>query len=351
MKKLLYLIATALVMHACIDDENIVDYKTYPFSVQLVYPDGYAAREGIPVHLLNTTTGVAFDTITDAAGRASFIVAPGIYELSTTDKRPDIGGIVNILNGARNNIAITALSNTSAPYQLPMTLSRAGQVIVKELYIGGCPKDDGSGTFQMDKYAILYNNSEYAASLDSVAFGMIYPYNANNTNAYYDANGNLAYENAGWVPAGSGFWYFPNIVSLQPGEQIVVAINGAIDNTATYSQSVNLANENYYCMYDIADFNNVLYHPSPSTLIPASHYLLAYRFALGNSWVLSTNSPCFIIFTPKGVSLREFTNDAATTDPESGTTLTRKMLPTDWILDGVEVYRRGYDNNLKRAPA
>jgi hypothetical protein len=27
------------------------------------------------------------------------------------------------------------------------------------------------------------------------------------------------------------------------------------------------------------------------------------------------------------------------------------MLPTDWILDGVEVYRRGYDNNLKRAPA
>ena len=32
------------------------------------------------------------------------------------------------------------------------------QIIIKELYNGGCPKDEGSGAFQMDKGFVLYNN-------------------------------------------------------------------------------------------------------------------------------------------------------------------------------------------------
>jgi hypothetical protein len=342
---------TIALAWACNDDE-IDNYKTYAFPVQLVYPaDGdYTPRADVAVHLLNTTSGIAFDTVTNDAGRADFTVPAGIYELSVTDARSD-GGIASIFNGVKSNITVADTWDATTPVELHLTLSRAGQILVKELYIGGCQKDDGSGVFQMDKYVILYNNSAYTASLDSLAFGMIYPYNSTGGDTYYDGSGNLSYENAGWVPAGSGFWYFNSSVSLEPGQQIVVAINGAIDNTATYSNSVNLANENYYCMYDIVNFNNTTYYPAPSAVIPTSRYLLSYRFAAGNAWVLSTSCPCFIIFTPRETTLNAFSNDPATSDPTSGTTLVRKMLPTDWIVDGIEVFRQGYDNNYKRAPA
>ncbi|MDR2413939.1 MAG: DUF4876 domain-containing protein [Odoribacteraceae bacterium] len=352
MKKLIYLFTCALALTWACNDDEIEEYKTYPFSVQLVYPAGsdYSARAGVEVHLLNTVSGVAFDTVTNDAGRADFIVPAGVYELSATDVRSE-GGVADIFNGVKSNITVTDTWDASTPVQLTLTVSRAGQVLVKELYIGGCQKDDGSGVFQMDKYVILYNNSGYTASIDSLAFGMIYPYNATGGDAYYDESGGLSYENAGWVPAGSGFWYFTSSVTLEPGEQVVVAINGAIDNTATYSNSVNLANDKYYCMYDIVNFPNTTYYPAPSAVIPTSHYLLSYRFASGNAWVLSTSCPAFIIFTPKETSLNIFSNNPETSDPTSGTVLTRKMLPTSWIVDGVDVFRHGAANNFKRAPA
>ena len=59
----------------------------------------------------------------------------------------------------------------------------------------------------------------------------------------------------GYGLAGMAVWYFDKQVQLEAGKELVIALNGAIDHTQTYSQSVNLANRTYYCLYDIEDFS------------------------------------------------------------------------------------------------
>lgn len=98
----------------------------------------------------------------------------------------------------------------------------------------------------------------------------------------------------------------------------MIALNGAIDHTQTYSQSVNLANRTYYCLYDIEDFNNAKYYPSPSELISTDHYLKAYKYGLGNAWPVSEFGPAFFVFRPESTTLQAFVDDASTTNLYGG---------------------------------
>lgn len=164
---------------------------------------------------------------------------------------------------------------------IKLEMSSGGSVLIKELYVGGCPKDDGSGTFAMDQYVVLYNNSSETLDISDFALGMVNPYNPHASNKDY-VNGELFYAAEGWIPAGTAVWYFDKQVQLEAGKELVIALNGAIDHTQTYSQSVNLANSAYYCLYDIEDFNNAKYYPSPSELISTDHYLKAYKYG----WVM-----------------------------------------------------------------
>jgi hypothetical protein len=142
---------------------------------------------------------------------------------------------------------------------------------------------------------------------------------------------------------------------LAPGEQIVIAINGAIDHTVTYSNSVNLANADYYVCYDIAKWSLAAYYPAPSELIPASHYLKAHKFAgaTGTAWILSTIDPAAIIFTPKDdVVLDDFAYAPEnyvyhSTSGAPGSQVALKV-PTEWVHDGLDVFQSGNANNKKR---
>ena len=54
----------------------------------------------------------------------------------------------------------------------------------------------------------------------------------------YDESGHLNYESEGFIPAASSFWYFQgDEVVFEPWEQRVIALNGAIDHTLTYTNS------------------------------------------------------------------------------------------------------------------
>jgi hypothetical protein len=337
--------------YSCNDDNNDEAYAVYPVSVQLLYPEGgeFSAVEGVRVQLLNNVTGAVHDTVTSADGKADFLVPVGVYEASVTDKR-STGGVANIFNGLRSGIIVTKEWTEASPaVTLALVLSTSSQVLIKELYVGGCQRE--GGTFQMDKYVILYNNSDNAASLDKLAFGMVLPYNATGSNNDYGTDGKLRYESQGWIPAGTGVWYFTSSVTLEPGEQVVISINGAINNTLTYPNSVDLSKAEYYCMYDIESYPNVTYYPSPAETIPTSHYLKAHHYGLGNAWPLSTSSPAFYLFTPKGQTLEAFIADAGNVDTEYSTTLVRKKLPVEWVVDGIEVFRKGAADNQKRLTA
>ncbi|MDR1456012.1 MAG: DUF4876 domain-containing protein [Tannerella sp.] len=355
MKKLFYFAVSALILccTSCKDDDNEDKYKTYQVTVQLGYPaeSGYAPVEGVEIKLTNTG-GSVFDAVTDNTGKAGFTVPAGVYEASATDVRYGTGESF-IYSGIKSGIAVTETWVETQIVQLSLSESKKGQVVIKELYNGGCKRDDGSGNFQTDKYVILYNNSDLPASLDNLCLGMVLPYNAQATNNDY-VDGVLSYEAEGWIPAGNGIWYFPENVTLDPGKQIVIALNGAIDHTATYTNSVNLGRAEYYCTYDITQYDNISYYPSPSEVIPTSHYLSAVKYGPGNAWALSTTSPAFFLFTTKEVSPVDFANDADNTNYHGNTVTAanmRKKVRVEWIIDAVEVFTTTSDNNRKRLTA
>jgi len=335
-----------IILQSCKNNDD--DYKTYPVTTQLVYPDNYTVKEGVSVTLTNTINSTAYSATTDSKGIAKFEVPAGVYEASATEKRSSGGKSFNF-NGIKD-FTVSNPWKESDIVPVNLTLSKSAQIIIKELYVGGCKKDDGSGSYIMDKYVILYNNSDNTASLDHLCLAMVIPYNGNATNYDY-VGGSLFYDAEGWIPAGQGIWYFPDGLTIESGKQLVIALNNAVDNTGTYSNSINFAKSEYYCTYDIATYANTTYYPSPSTVIPTSHYLKAINYGTGNAWSLSTISPAFFIFSTVDTTPADFANDASKTSLYNGAaSQVRKKVPVDWIVDGIEVFKQG-STNYKRLTA
>ena len=112
------------------------------------------------------------------------------------------------------------------------------------------------------------------------------------------------------IPVWNGVWYYPNSLVIEPYQQVVINICGAIDNTQTVTQSVNYANSDYYCMYDPeSGYENTNYYPTPASVIPTSHYLKAKEIGLGNGWTVSVNSPAFFIFQTQGIDAASWADD------------------------------------------
>lgn len=355
MKKYFYLLVITLlsVFSACKDDDNDSSYTTYIVTTQLIYPEASGIE---PIHsitiTLYDTSNKSYASNTDENGKASFNVPAGVYRAVANDSRY-VNGQKYSFNGAIDNIAVTNSWDATKTISLTMDGSVTGQIVIKELYVGGCPKDDGSGAYINDKYVILYNNSDQPVTLNNLCLGMVLPYNAHgNGNSDYESD-RLKYEGEGWIPAGNGIWYFPNNITIEAGKQIVVALNNAIDNTQTYSKSINFSNSDYYCTYDMSAYPNTSSYSVPSTSIPASHYWSAARYGKGNAWPLSAISPAFFVFTTNE-SPTDFANNTNNTDYYGGTindTNIRKKVPVENILDAVEVFTTTSDKNLKRLTA
>jgi|SRR6218665_78472 len=346
MRKVLFaLLAVSLFWASCKKDDDIA--QVFTVTVQLVYPTAgnFAAQEGVTVKL--TSSSNSYEAKTDASGKASFAVPIGVYETSATDARSE-NGRSYVYNGVKSGIAVSTTGIGSDVVTLDLTESQRSQIIIKELFVGGTPKDDNSGAFAFDKYVILYNNSDAPASLNNLCIGMIAPYNAQATNSYY-VGGVLSYESENWTPAGQGFWYFQQNLTIEPGKQIVVAINNAVNNTLTYSKSINFDNASYYAMYDIAKFPNASYYVSPSASIPTNHYLNSEVYGMGNAWSISVTSPGLFLFTTGDKTPSAFAGDATSTSQI--TSYVSKKVPNTWIVDAVEAYLLNNTSNKKRFTA
>ena len=351
MKKMFYFMfcmMAVLTFASCSDDDDEKGYQLYPIEIQLQYPDqlGVTPTEGIEVVLKNAVSAIEFKETTNAEGVAKFEVPEGLYEASASEKRVE-GAHVLLFNGTNNKVQVTANSTTIT---LPMEYSTGGSVVIKELYIGGCPADDGSKPFQRDQYVILYNNSSETLDLSDFAFAAVNPYNSHAANKDY-VDGELSYAKDKKIPAGNAVWFFNKEVKLESGKQLVVAFNSGVNHTTTYSQSVDLSKSDYYCMYDIKQFDNTLYYPTPAETIPTSHYLSTYKLkgVTSNAWTISNMSPAFFIFRPEGVALKNFVEDPANLNQYMGSEKqTRAMVPEAWVVDGIEVFKEDAATNQKR---
>ncbi|MGM9742433.1 MAG: DUF4876 domain-containing protein [Candidatus Cryptobacteroides sp.] len=345
-RNLIMLLAAAVIM--AVSCEKNDGPKTAEVSICLQKDGAALAVEGLTVSLRDIGGTASYEAATDAAGVALFVLPSGNYEASVSSKIVEDGNVKNF-NGVNSSISVIA--GTPVSFNLAVVESDASQVIIKELYVGGCPKDDGSGAYQVDNYVILYNNSDVEADASDVCFAFATPMNSYATNKYV-TDGVLMYESQGWLPAGFAIWWFQKgtSVKIAPYSQIVISIFGAIDHTATYSQSVDLSNADY-AMYDIeSGFKNANNYPAPSESIPQSNYLKTYLYGMGNAWPISKIAPAFYIF--RDANCEAFAKDATNYDYTESQTLPVAKVAQDKVIDAVEVFAIGKeDSNIKRFPA
>lgn len=346
MKRLLYIIIGVTLLLSCSYDETV---DTDMLTVELKFPvHSNVPKEDIRVELKSISTNAIFVDSSDTQGRAHFEVTPGIYEASVSITRQQ-GNSLHVLNGTTGQIVINKQRQVIS---IDLMESRISQIVIKELYNGGVLKDDGT-TFMYDKSFILYNNSNTVVSLDNLCVGIVPPYNSQANSNWYGADGKLFYENKGYIPTTDGIWFFPEVLHINPYSQIVVNVHGAIDNTQTYPQSVNYANADYYCMYDPEHgYTNTNYYPTPADVIPTSHYLKAIKIGTSNAWALSISSPALILFQTHDVSPRDFATNVSNQSYTPGAAQTDVFkvvkIPTEWIIDGLDVFSATSTGNKKR---
>ncbi len=366
MKKILVKIAFAVAIIGLIgcSDNDEGGYRTYQVSVTLAAPietataalsatttavsDGGIDMSGILVTALNSS-GTTTTALTDATGTANFTLTGGSYTFSASFTYA-VDGVVKVCNFSTSAV-ISAETCVNGKYEQPIVVEPAvsqgsSQLIIKEIYTGGCQKDDGSGHYQFDKYLVVYNNSPVEANIKNFCVSNAGPYNANaGINNYVD--GQLIYANEGYTPAHNYIFYLVKNFVLAPYTSATIVLNAAIDHTTTYSQSIDLSDADYVC-YDPEDFGNTSYHPTPSATIPTENYFLASKYCLagqnGTAW--SMVSPALFIFStgdndPLAYSQSE-TNRYYFPGKESNAVYAGTKIPNEWILDAVDVWGADY---------
>lgn len=330
MKKVLSIFSVAaLLIFAASCNEN-KEPKAVEITVQLTSENAALAVEGIPVELVEASGAATYTENTDASGCAIFKVPVGSYTASTTYKTA-ADGEAFLYSGSVNVI----VEGTAAkPFVLALNKVVSPQIIIKEVYCTGCPKNE-SGNYTDDAYIILYNNTEFEADASDIVFSLVQPANGHATNKYY-VDDKLIYENENWILAYSAIWWFKEQVKIPAYSQIVIAVFGAIDHTKTVNASVDLSNSNYYWMSntDISTvFKATKYAVSDG--IPTSHYLTTYPVSAGTAWVISNNSPALYIGKMDKAAAEALSKD---TENYERTSLTNAKFPQANVTDCVEVW-------------
>lgn len=340
---LIAVLAMMFLGYSCSEDDDVV---LSDVTVQLVYPNGFAVKEGVNVKA-RSASGLEFEMKTNTDGMAMLRLPIGAYEFSASD--------ISIVN--KKFTAFNALKSEiiekSTTISLKMVGSTKSQLVIKEAYFGGCPKDDGAKrAYSFDSYIKLYNNSPEPVDLENLCFGSL----ISNSHAMKmmkeveEGDTEPYWFKKDWTPAAMGYFYFPNKTILEPFKTITVVVNGAINHTEVHSQSVDLSGAENYTMFDIDVFNNKYRYPSPSANIPTTHYLKAVKYGLGNAWGTTTACPNLFLFYPEGQTPEDYGNDR--TDDDfwmKNDRFPRKKVPTKWTVDGLDAFTAGKeDDNVKR---
>lgn len=345
------LFAAALWAAGCSEPgEELYPGEVHTLTVQAVYPEGYAemVREGVTVTAEDIDRGNSYKAPTDAGGTARLQLTNGLYRVMAKDRNGK-----DIFNGTADMVRVVG---RDAEIGLPLVHSRAGSIVIKEIYCGGCMKYPQEGKYQSDKYIILHNNDSEEQYLDSLCFATFDPYNSQGTNVWVTQDpetGASVYPD--FVPAVQAIWQFGGngrSFPLAPGEDAVLVVCGAIDHAAQYPLSVNLNREGYFVCYNNVYFWNTLYHPAPGDRIAPDHYLdVVIKVGQANAFTFSVFSPAAAIFRAQGVTVQEFVAGAENVIQKPGSTVDRIVkIPLEWVLDGVEVFYGGSSNNKKRIP-
>jgi hypothetical protein len=351
MKRILYIL-TVILAAACTDMKNSNPYEESlnVLTVTALYPEGYQGfdLEGSLAVVEEMNTGNRYSVPTDAAGCFSLSLPNGIYRINVSGRFDR-----DVFNGAADKVVI---SGSDVAMSLPLSYSRAGSIVIKELYCGGCKMLPQEGNYQGDQYFILHNNDYNVQYLDSLCFGTLSPNNSTGTNPWVSKNestGETIFPD--FLPIIQAVWQMPgdgDDFPLQPGEDAVICLRGAIDHTLQYPLSVNLNKPDYFVCYNITYFWNTMYHPAPGNLISQDRIVdVVIKTGQANAYTLSLSSPTLVIWKPEGMTMHEFANAPGNVIPVPGSNVDDVVtIPIDWVYDAVEVFDGRSANNSKRLP-
>lgn len=340
--------SAGLLLCCCKAQENPYESSLNGLTVSAVYPEEFAScvKAGVPVTVEDINLGVSYTVGTEADGVATFTIPNGLYRISISDR-----GEEDIFNGTADKVAVC---DSDVSLSVNLRHSRSGAIVIKEIYCGGCKKLPQEGDYNSDAYIILHNNDFRVQYLDSLCLGTIYPFNSSAVNHWASkdpVSGETVFPD--FVPVGQCVWEiggngksFP----LQPGEDAVIVIQGAIDHTVQYPLSVNLNKADYFVCYNSTYFTNTTYHPAPGANILPERYLdVVRKTGKANAYTLSQNSPAVLIFKPAGIDIRTYvqTEDAVRQTPGDSSNPVVAISP-EWVIDAVEVFNGGSSSNSKR---
>lgn len=342
---LFLLLATSCVLPS--DGDPYVD-TLCTLTVRALYPSGYSdrIRAGVPVKIEEINLGTGYQKETDASGVAVFNVPEGLYRVSVSDMDGE-----DIFNGSADKVRA---GRTGTVLSLNLLHSKAGTIVIKEIYCGGCKRLPQEGNYQYDQYLILHNNDFRVQYLDGLCIGSLHPYNAMATNPFVSkdaASGESVFP--AFVPVSEAVWQFGGdgtLFPLQPGEDAVVCLKGAIDHSAQFPLSVNLDRPGYFVCYNSTYFTNTAYHPTPGVNISSDRYLeVVVKTGVANAYTFSINSPAVVLYRAQGMTMREWVQTEGAVIPiPGGSTSQVAAVPLEWVVDAVEVFSGTSSSNSKR---
>ena len=346
MKRLLYILSIVLAAVSCADIRHVNPYEEglYVLTVTTVWPEGAFECGGAEVRVEDMNTGSRYVSMTDAAGTATFTLPNGLYRVTLSGRDGS-----DVFNGSADKVVVSG-SDLTLP--LKLSISKAGSIVIKELYCGGCKKLPQEGDYQADQYIILHNNDYQVQYLDGICFGTLSPYNSTGSNPWISEGGELPE----FLPLIQAVWQFPgdgDDFPLQPGEDAVICLRGAIDHAAQYPLSVNLNKPDYFVCYNSTYFDNTKFHPAPGNLISQDRYLdVVIKTGKANAYTMSLSSPAVVIFRAEGITIQDYVLIPENVTPVPGNAVDNVVkVPYEWVLDALEVFDGSSANNQKRLAA
>ena len=351
MKRILYILTIVLAASCTgIRNSNPYEESLHVLTVTVQYPEGHEGFDlsGAAVLVEDMNLGSRYSSATGPDGSFSMTLPDGIYRINVSGRFGK-----DVFNGAADKVVI---SGSDMNLKLPLSYSRAGSIVIKELYCGGCKMLPQEGDYQGDQYFILHNNDYNVQYLDSLCFGTLSPNNATGTNPWVSkdsATGETIFPD--FLPIIQAVWQMPgdgDDFPLQPGEDAVICLRGAIDHSAQYPLSVNLNKPEYFACYNTTYFWNTMYHPAPGDLISQDRIIdVVIKTGQANAYTLSISSPTLVVWKPEGMSMHEFANAPGNVIPVPGSHVDDVVtIPMDWVYDAVEVFDGRSANNSKRLP-
>lgn len=338
MKRILFLLPlmALLFLNACSDSEDEVA-QNFNVTVTLTAGDGItlANINDLEVTAVNLTTSKE-QTATPSNGSVSFSLPTGRYDFRATGTYEG-----SDVNGVASNV------NLAADQTVPLTVSYAAAnsaLIFKEVYFSGV-KD----FYFKDGFYEIYNNSDEVQYLDGVILGIVdegMPVNTYEpTNSIWvDANGNLLDR----YPMANYTMYFPGNGTehpLQPGKSVVVAAYPIDHSSRELGDSdspspVNLSRADWdiFCgPYSTIDIDV----PNIPNLDYAFH-------TFGIEFMPSTSGQALILAKlPNGQKVADFVANADNFMTAPGKTQDHLMIPSDYVIDGIEIVRAPVNERYK----